>query len=70
MSIHMAQLTLIRNCHAVFPDSDVVKRLYRGMTKNEALDKNNCPKFLGVYLKNCEDEDKEGEESCIRPPHF
>jgi hypothetical protein len=30
----------------------------------------DCPKFLWEYLKNCEDGDKEGEESCIFPPYF
>jgi hypothetical protein len=35
-----------------------------------SLGENDCPKFLWEYLKNCEDGDKEGEQSCILPPYF
>jgi hypothetical protein len=34
------------------------------------LGEKGCPKFLWEYLKNSEDGDKEGEESCILPPYF
>jgi hypothetical protein len=34
------------------------------------LGENDFPKLLCEYLKNCEDGDKEDEESCILPPYF